>query len=470
MFLKTLHDTWLSLPLSPRPQWVLVAVSGGADSLALLHGLLELRQKLSLTVQVATLNHMIRPEAEEDARFVAMLCQIWHVPCVVGQQDVPKLAQETRQSLETTARQVRYEFLAKIAQDEGITAIVTAHHADDQAETVLMHLIRGSGLQGLRGMQKVAPLPNHPKITLIRPLLAITRAQIEAYCIENHLRFRTDKSNLNTDYTRNAIRHTVLPTLETLNPDIRQALVRLSRVVQQETDFFEGVYTQALQAIERHPHAWRVPQDVYISWHSAVQSQFIRQAYLALNRGDKQLSWEHIDYAKDFLAQQSTEGLAELPDGWRVRWMNTDKHTKAVVVDHAQMPFLPIRYFCYWGAPISLEREREYDCGDWRLRVSRHKQDGYRARLYMSGSDVVGLRTRRTGDKFQPVGMHGRHKRLKEWFVDEKIPPTVRDCIPLITVNQQIALILLPDKSLYDLNFWHENDNANCYYLYAFFA
>src|SRR5262249_43267249 len=142
----------------------------------------------------------------EDAKFVVEMANSWGVPVTMGQIDVAKLAQEQRTGIEAAARLARYQFLAKVAHEVSALRIAVAHHADDQAETVLMHLIRGSGIRGLSGMAWSAPVPDHPDLTLIRPSLAVTRAQIEAYCAENSLIPRQDATNTDISLLRNRLR------------------------------------------------------------------------------------------------------------------------------------------------------------------------------------------------------------------------------------------------------------------------
>ena len=156
---------------------LVVAASGGADSLALCH----LLYHAGYDLHIATLDHGLRGDTGQvDADFMCWMARQWGVPCTMGQVDVPALARKQKTGIEATARKTRYDFLADVARQIGTSTIATAHHADDQAETVLMHILRGSGLQGLRGMAFRAPVPGHTDLTLVRPLLAVTRAEIEA--------------------------------------------------------------------------------------------------------------------------------------------------------------------------------------------------------------------------------------------------------------------------------------------------
>ena len=201
---------------------VVVGVSGGPDSLCLLHLLRRLAPESHLTLHVAHLNHGLRgAEAEADAQAVAELAAGWGLPYTIGRADVPSLAAETRASIEEAARQARYDFLQGVARAAGAGTIAVGHNADDQAETVLMHFLRGSGLAGLRGMLPRTALGQG---FLISPLLETPRDRVEAYCAAHGLQPRRDLSNADTTIYRNRLRHELLPLLEGYNPAIRQVL------------------------------------------------------------------------------------------------------------------------------------------------------------------------------------------------------------------------------------------------------
>jgi tRNA(Ile)-lysidine synthase len=214
--------------LGIRATGVLVGVSGGADSVALLRGLNALAEPFGLRLVAAHLDHGMRPEAaEKDAVWTTQLCARLGIPIVVEKADVPAYALSHRLNIEEAARNVRYEFLERSASTESCTHLAVAHTADDQVETVLHHLLRGTGLAGLRGMQAVRPMAEG--LTLVRPLLRICRAEIEAWLGEIGQDFRTDITNADESRTRNRIRHSVLPMLEReLGPQVRDSVLRMA--------------------------------------------------------------------------------------------------------------------------------------------------------------------------------------------------------------------------------------------------
>ncbi|WP_425616903.1 tRNA lysidine(34) synthetase TilS [Anatilimnocola sp. NA78] len=237
-------DTW-------RDVTVVVAVSGGADSVALLCGLQEMRSKSAGKGRLiaAHFNHRMRETAEHDAQFVQNLADDLKITCVIGRAEQP-LTATGGEGLEATARAARYNFLLQAASEHGARYVATAHTLDDQAETILHRIIRGTGLAGLAGIQRTRPLSE--AVTLIRPLLEVCRAEVVAYLSERQQTFCMDESNEDPSFTRNRIRHALLPQLASqYNPNVRQALLRLGQlagdaqqVIQQQAD---ELFSQAVQ-------------------------------------------------------------------------------------------------------------------------------------------------------------------------------------------------------------------------------
>ena len=228
-----------------RPgQHVLVAVSGGADSVALLNILRELARPLRLRLTVAHLNHKIRGRAaDEDAAFVGKLASRMRLPFAGASVNIPSLARRLKISLEMAGRKARYEFFEKTALARGCNAVATAHTADDNAETILLMLIRGCGLQGLTG---IAPSMQVGKTNVIRPLLTVQRRAIENYLRERGIAWREDASNADPAFLRNRVRHELLPMLEAkYNKNIRETLIRMSGVLRAENDFMESFVEKA---------------------------------------------------------------------------------------------------------------------------------------------------------------------------------------------------------------------------------
>ena len=218
---------------------VIVGVSGGIDSVFLLTRLHELGQPMI----AAVFDHGLRPEAAEECSFVQSFCSERGIPCIPGSADVRSHAETVHTGIEAAARELRYRFLFDTAEKNQAAAVITAHHANDRAETVLLHLLRGTGIDGLSGMRPYAlPNPFSETIPLIRPLLGITRAEIEAYMAANRIPYREDSSNTDTEFTRNRIRLDLIPKLEReYNPKIVESLCRLAETASADADLLNEI-------------------------------------------------------------------------------------------------------------------------------------------------------------------------------------------------------------------------------------
>ena len=219
---------------------VIVALSGGADSVALLHVLISLKEEYKLTLYAAHFNHGIRgEEADRDEAFVVDLCSDHDIPLYRRKADVPAIAAESGESLELCGRNLRYKFFDETAASVGGVKIATAHHSSDNAETVLWNITRGSGIGGLCGIPA-------KRDNIIRPLLCCSRDQIEDYCRENDLRYVTDSTNLSDDYTRNKLRHQVIPVLQELNPNVEESIGRTASIMQEADEYLDKISLKEL--------------------------------------------------------------------------------------------------------------------------------------------------------------------------------------------------------------------------------
>lgn len=231
----------------PDDSRIVVGVSGGADSVSLLCGLNETRGERSLQLHVAHLDHGLRPGSRTDADWVAALARSLGLAATAEHQDVASLAEDSGVGLEEAGRRARYAFFERVAAEVGARFVAVAHTADDQAETILHHVVRGTGLDGLRGMPRTRSLG--PSVQLVRPLLDVSRQAVEAYLSDLGQHFLTDPSNSSEAFTRNRIRHELLPLLERdYNPSVRDALHRLSAQV---SDAAELVQQNARELLKR---------------------------------------------------------------------------------------------------------------------------------------------------------------------------------------------------------------------------
>lgn len=323
--------------LLPPGATVVVAVSGGADSLCLLHLLRQLAPRWSLRLHVAHLDHQLRPESPDDARFVAAVAEAWQLPVTVGREDVAAFADATKSGIEAAARELRHRFLIATAHAAEAAAIALGHNADDQAETVVMRLLRGAGPHGLGAMrpQRPAyrvtvdpqtPLTSIPRI--VRPLLETPRAEIDAYCALHQLIPRHDPSNDQPDYTRNRVRGYILPMLKTYNASIVTTLGRTARICAEEDQLLDELVDQLWPTLattdQRGIHLERQP---FAATHRALQRRIIQRAATTVIE-PIELASKHIDLA--LAAMMSAPGTGprrvQLPQGLWLHLRRTQLH------------------------------------------------------------------------------------------------------------------------------------------------
>ncbi len=429
-----------------RSAGLVVAVSGGADSVALLHALRHLRGQLGIALHVASLDHGIRGEAgQRDLAFVGALAADWRLSRTLDAVDVPHLAREWGIGIEAAARKARYDFLARVAKQLNITCVAVAHHADDQAETLLMHIARGSGLRGLRGMRPVSSLPGHPNIRLLRPLLGITRADIEAYCARHKLAYCRDESNSDTRYRRNYLRSEIIPRLQKLNPAVVDALQRLSESAAVDDDFLRQQFARIVQPnVNESPDRWRIGKADYFSLHVALRRRFLLAAVEKLADGSAELTHD-LAIDLDAWARGARVGACrDVGAGIRLRC----DYDALVVEKSGAMPEPGPYRLIPQATDIKLEAGQTLSLGKISLRVAPEPETGHRVSLRLPAHAELRLRARRRGDYFKPKGMGGRSRKLKDWMIDRKIPRMLRDQIPLLCADDAIVAICLADA-------WH---------------
>src|SRR5262249_46693709 len=291
---------------------VVAAVSGGADSVALLDALVRFQKSKGRpgSITVAHLNHQLRgEESDEDEAFVSDLAGRLKLPAVIEKIAVAERARSEKRNLEAVARELRYEFLLKGAGNGRSSFVFTAHTLDDQAETILMRLIRGSGPEGLRGVHQILALSDTVK--LIRPMLQITRAEVIEHCEHYGLAFRSDSSNFSTDFTRNRIRLELLPLLKTFNPRVKQSLARASESLTRDEEYLRAA---AVEFLAKSRAAARLKAKVLQEASAAVGRRALR-LWLRDERGDlRRIDASHIAAIESLIGGSSGRRV-ELPDG-----------------------------------------------------------------------------------------------------------------------------------------------------------
>ncbi|MBC8015644.1 MAG: tRNA lysidine(34) synthetase TilS [Sporomusaceae bacterium] len=411
---------------------ILVACSGGPDSLALLHIFDTIRLEYNISVFAAHVDHMFRGlESAQEAEFVVNFCKERNIICYHTAIDVPKFILETKLSTQEAARAVRYQYLRSIAEELGGAKIATGHHRDDQAETVLIHILRGAGSAGIRGIQPVNG-------GIIRPLLSVSRTEIAEYCAAHHLEPRFDSSNLKTNYLRNRIRITLLPELEKqYNAAIKDALCRTAVIVGDEHDFIQ------MTAQNMWPQV-TVDQDdkLFIDTkkmqpiHIAVKREIFRIAIEKKRGCLTGVSFDHVESLLELLANGRVGSIIDLPgglvsrksyDGIQLGLESAAPLPKAGFL--GQVLTVPgSTHIAELGIIITTEVTDELD------------SSGGAVFDWLALSQPLFLRTRAPGDRFQPLGFHGS-KKLKDFFIDAKVPREVRDHTPIICDRQGIIWV-----------------------------
>jgi len=414
---------------------ILLGVSGGADSVALLLVLHELALRLSFTVGVAHLNHGLRgEEASLDSRFVKDLCDKLGLDCECGDVSIPLLMQGKSVSLQEVARQERFKFFRAAMEQGSFNKLALAHHQDDQAETLLLRMLRGTGLSGLQGMKSLEQ--GLAGILIVRPFLAVSRQEIEAFLAERGQAYRVDSSNLGAEYSRNFVRLNVMPELRQMNPQVALALNRLSSQVVQYVDYLQGQAKPICEAaIEALDFGVGVRLDALKGVHEALVMLVLTEAYFRIALTSKDLETIHLADIFALLGKQVGRRIA-LPRSVRV--LRAREH----LVFYAAAEESHARY----ALTISVPGEYILPCGG--KMVARRVDEcaanlrgtiGYAACISYSGNSIV-VRNRRPHDSYILLGGVG-HKKVKQAMSEARIPLPWRDTWPIIEVEGQIAWV-----------------------------
>jgi tRNA(Ile)-lysidine synthase len=427
---------------------IVVAVSGGPDSLTLLDSLNHLRGETGFDIHGAHLNHKLRGEAsDDDARFVRDSFENLGITYTISGADVTTYQKERRLSLEQAARELRYDFLASVAAEQNADAIATGHTADDQAETVLMHIIRGSGLTGLRGMEAVSRRTiNGKDVTVIRPMLDVSRDEVLEYCRARKLDPRRDESNLSPEITRNRVRLELMPLLEQYNPSIRDALVRLSRSAAQDTAFIEAnVDTEWNKTVQIQRGVAVIDRSRFQGLPSAIASHLLRRVVLQIKGDLEDVEQNHIaDMAR--LMTGKVGASLNLP-GALLFSVGYDE-AKLSRMDYMQSPAQPVdgehrlqipgqTLIPGWSvSALILESHEKGTDG-----ISNDTDACTATFDYNALGGDLHIRSRRPGDRIQPLGITHTRK-VQDVLVDAKIPKQMRDGIPLVVSSKGIAWVV----------------------------
>jgi tRNA(Ile)-lysidine synthase len=409
----------------PQDRTLLLAISGGADSMALLLIMARLAKNLGLRLGVAHFDHGLRGRrvAERETALVRALADSLGLPFFT------ETARGAPKASEDAARRARYEFLASIAEREGYDAVATGHTASDQAETVLLHLVRGAGLDGLAGMSARAgwPFPGHENLELLRPLLHLSRRDTLAYCAAAGVEPVEDETNVSPRYRRNRVRNEVLPLLRQLNPRIDEALVRLADAVSEDTAFLHGV---ASEAIAKSKRAVQLRRALLASWPASPRRHALRLAIASLLGDGRELTRRHLEALERLVLEGKAGDRADLPRGVSAVLRRDALELRLGGEPRVELP----------EQAMTLQVPGEFPFGPLVVAVAS-KQPVRDTWAEVDAAAVTGglcVRRRLPGDHFQPLGMRGT-KKLQDFLTDARVPRDERDAIPLFVSAQGIV-------------------------------
>ena len=440
--IKTIAQGLLAENILQNNDRVVVGVSGGADSMALLHILLAMNRQAGwqLDLHVAHLNHQLRGQAAEtDATFVKEAADKLSLPCTIERRDIARIASEHGLSVEEVGRNQRYAFFERVCIRTGARIVAVGHHADDDAETVLHRVLRGTGLRGLGGIRRSRPLAPGSYVRVIRPLLRCTRETLRDFLNGNNIAFREDESNESLEPMRNRIRLKLLPLIASeVNPQVRDALTRLKEQAAWLQEFLGETVQRTFDTLV----VSRTDQDLVLNAKvlarksRIVQTEIIRLAYRSFGLGEQDLSYANLVAALDLLRSEGSGKQTQLPGGMHIEKrynqlvfaLPSDQPRETIAEEIAvHLPgrtVLPIRRL---EIECAISDVAEADVPELRSKAGAQEEHVD----YASVRPPLVVRGRKPGDRFVPLGAPGS-KKLSEFLSDNKVAASQRERVAVL--------------------------------------
>lgn len=410
-------------------QHIIIGVSGGADSICLFHILKSLQKDYNLKLTVAHINHGMRQEAKDDAKFVEELCREWGIPYKEHRCNIVQLAKEQKMSEEVVGRNERYRFFETIRARYKADKIAVAHTMNDQAETMLMRLIRGSGVTGLGAIMAKRDF-------IIRPLLMMSREEVETYCYANGLAFKEDLTNKMDIYTRNKLRLQVLPILKKeFNPKVIEAVSQAATQLQETENYLEIQTEEAYKlSVNQYEKGYSINIKALISFHKVIQSRIVRMAIENHKGNLKDISYTNVNDVLSLVDKQSGKSI------------NLGEKSLAIR-EHGDIKIIKEEKTLGYNHNLDLGTNKIVEChkkvelisldsGD----IIQRYENTYTKNIdYDKINGSLQIRTRQAGDRIQ---LKGGSKKLKDFFIDEKVPKTCRDDIILIADQTNVIWVV----------------------------
>ena len=438
-FLQRTHRFILQHDMIRSGEAIVVGFSGGVDSLALLVALYELRHPLDCQLHIAHLNHQLRGDSTSDAELVKQYANLLKLPFTIKKIDIPALIKQRNQSIEALARKERYEFFETVSKKIGATKVALGHQRNDQAETVLMNLLRGAALTGLRG---ILPIRDGK---FIRPLLDFSRTEIEEFVAEQGLQPCEDSTNWDRNFLRNRIRLDLLPLLKRdYNRNIQNTLAQNAELLRAESDYLEDIARKALDACLAEPATHDVVilnRLMFLRHHPALRRRILRLAIGQIQGDMKELAFNHSEFMLQLSEGKSPNRQLNLP--------NNLEFLRAYNQLIIQRPTSKIGEFEY---TVSVPGDNNFPALNTVMVATIVEAPSRKTSYVLDGKfqavfDVdqiqmpLKIRSRRAGDRFQPFGMKGT-KKVKDFFIDAKVPQRIRESMPILVTGDEILWVV----------------------------
>lgn len=397
---------------------VLLALSGGSDSISLLYILNEIKDKFKFELFACHLNHSIRDEADGDERFVREICAKLGVECFVKKADVKAIAKAEKISEELAGRNERYAFFEEIMKKHDIDLVATAHNKNDVAETVLMHMMRGCGIDGMSGIP-------YKRDRIIRPLLDADKEEIEAFCRENNYKFVVDKTNMETLYTRNRIRHDLIPLIKReFNPNFIDTIAKNSAILTEDAEFLNGYAKRIYDGFSENG---KISVSEFNKQPEAIGRRIILLMYKKYSGEMKNLQAVHVENILSLLKKAKSGTMCDIPGN----------NVFSIERDCAFFKKREVKKD--YDYPLILDKDVYIEPIGISVRLKKWENE--KEKFFFDDAEHIHIRNRRRGDIFYPRGMSGK-KKLSDYFTDCKIPLSQREVLPIIAYKDEIAWIV----------------------------
>ncbi len=433
---------------------VIIGLSGGSDSVTLFHVMRKIKDEIGITLSVVHVNHLIRDVSIEDENFCIELCKKYNIPIAVYKIDVKKMSKEQKITVEECGRKVRYDKFKKSFKDGAVNKIAVGHNLNDVVETFLMRLVRGSGLKGLGSIQGV-------RDNIIRPLIEINKIDIENFCKENKFEYKVDESNFGLDYERNRVRNKLIPLLEAeYNEGVINNINKTSKIISEENSYLEKISYEKFLSMTNRNNELTINRSKLLKEDKVIIRRIVRECIKYINKNLDSISYEHIEKVIEIASKENGKKIT-LPQNLIVQktydeiiFYKKDRDEKKE--EEINLELEVVKYVDKLKRYILISKnivEKKYID---QIEVEKT----YENKIYSKENIQFTLRYRKTNDKIYFKGING-NKKLKKYFIDEKIPSKNRDKIMLLADGENIVWIFDDKNRKSDLYF--NNDKGNLY-------